>query len=611
MNGHNILKENKEHRVLALKDFQDKDYEDVLKRPAFCSKELHEKGVFKFYCNVCEVPACQTCVTLEHSKHDVEHLEITARAVKNSIVTKLDTAKESSNVISNYIRELEERSRLTENRSQIVKGQIHQTVKSLVLTLQQQERELITEEENQTKEAQETLRKQKSELQERLNKREKTILQIERLVERSVGAELVRTKTFMDELFQELQAQEIPVLQKKSPTTVFLGNQEIPDILEGARIGHIHETETDANQCSVEGFQEATAGLQTKFEVITRNSEGEQYYCRGDCLAVEIMSTQGQKIAVDRETTIFDKNDGSYAISFIPSKAGHYVATVQVNGEKMAEFPPVRIKERSFKPVQVITGKFDGKYLTDPWGVAVNDSNEIFVSDLDNNRILVLNEKGEFIRSFGQNRVNKPTGISIDSEGRAFVASRGNNKILLFNPNGEYVSTVNNAGSLKNPRGISLDSQGNLIVCDTGNKCVKMFSPDGKIIKTVGKGSLRFPFDCLCHEDKILVSDREGHVIKVYNNIGRFLYEFGKHGTGNGELYHPTGLAVDKTGHLLVCLENNHRVQIFTFDGKFVTKFGEYGERLAQIVRPTSASILKSGQIVVCEFGNDRLQLFA
>ena len=31
LNAHNILKENKEHRVLALKDFQDKDFEDVLK----------------------------------------------------------------------------------------------------------------------------------------------------------------------------------------------------------------------------------------------------------------------------------------------------------------------------------------------------------------------------------------------------------------------------------------------------------------------------------------------------------------------------------------------------------------------------------------------------
>ena len=96
LNAHNILRENKEHRVLSLKDFQDKDFEDVLKRPAFCQKELHEKEVLKFYCQFCEVPVCQSCVIVGHAGHDVEHLEPEARAVKNSIASKLEIVKKSS-----------------------------------------------------------------------------------------------------------------------------------------------------------------------------------------------------------------------------------------------------------------------------------------------------------------------------------------------------------------------------------------------------------------------------------------------------------------------------------------------------------------------------------
>ena len=35
--AHNIMhRRDKSHRVLAVKEFQDKDYEDVLKRPVFC-----------------------------------------------------------------------------------------------------------------------------------------------------------------------------------------------------------------------------------------------------------------------------------------------------------------------------------------------------------------------------------------------------------------------------------------------------------------------------------------------------------------------------------------------------------------------------------------------
>lgn len=46
LSGHNIIRENKDNRVLSLKDFKDKDFEDVLERPAFCSRELHERHVF-------------------------------------------------------------------------------------------------------------------------------------------------------------------------------------------------------------------------------------------------------------------------------------------------------------------------------------------------------------------------------------------------------------------------------------------------------------------------------------------------------------------------------------------------------------------------------------
>ena len=41
--AHNRMRSNANHRVLALREFQDKDYEDVLKRPAFCPKQRHQK----------------------------------------------------------------------------------------------------------------------------------------------------------------------------------------------------------------------------------------------------------------------------------------------------------------------------------------------------------------------------------------------------------------------------------------------------------------------------------------------------------------------------------------------------------------------------------------
>ena len=74
--GHNIIRSYKDHRVLAVKDFQEKDYEVVVKRPVFCSRKGHEKEELKFFCKTCpENSVCQTCVILDHAGHKVPYIQ--------------------------------------------------------------------------------------------------------------------------------------------------------------------------------------------------------------------------------------------------------------------------------------------------------------------------------------------------------------------------------------------------------------------------------------------------------------------------------------------------------------------------------------------------------
>ena len=283
VNAHNILRENREHRILALKDFNDKDFEDVLKRPVFCQRELHDKEILKFYCKDCDIAVCQICVIVDHNKHDVEHLELTAREVKKSITSKLAAVRETSEaIIYNYNTGEEKKSRQIDDCIDNNKERIRQTVKSLVSILHQKEEELIAEVENERKIAQEKLRKSADAFQDFLRKREESISNIEALVKRSTGADLVRTSTkkTIDELFQGLQEQQdMPstteriVYYKK-----FVKNQAVSTVLEESVIGRFEQSLTEAKQCFVDDFRSATAGLAMEIEVITRNSDGELHY---------------------------------------------------------------------------------------------------------------------------------------------------------------------------------------------------------------------------------------------------------------------------------------------------------------------------------------------
>lgn len=57
-------------------------------------------------------------------------------------------------------------------------------------------------------------------------------------------------------------------------------------------------------------------GLESQFELITRNSKGEQYHCPADLITVDIISVQSGH-AVE-EVEINDQKNGSYIISYIP-----------------------------------------------------------------------------------------------------------------------------------------------------------------------------------------------------------------------------------------------------------------------------------------------------
>ena len=356
VNAHNVLRENRDHRVLALIDFEDKDFQDVLKRPVFCQKELHGEEVLKFYCKECDVPVCQTCVIIEHNKHDVEHLEVAAREVKNIITSKLDATRESSNTINDCMKQLEEKARLLEHRSKINKERIQQAVNSLILTLREKEQESILEVESQKMKVLEQIEKSKNELSAHLIERNHSMSQIETFVQRTPAAELVRSKTNMYELCQRLpKQQDMPSTPDiRIPSTVFFKNEEISKILKESRIGHLDEVETEIElkQCSLERSKAGTVGLESQFELITRNSKREQYHCPADLIIVDISSIQSGNTAEEVEIT--DQKNGSYKISYIPRETGEYLLSVRVNDTDRREFPVFKIKERTFTPLRCI-----------------------------------------------------------------------------------------------------------------------------------------------------------------------------------------------------------------------------------------------------------------
>ena len=616
--GHNIIRSNKDHRVLALKDFQDKDYEDVMKRPAFCPKEDHNKEELKYFCKDCEMPLCQICVTLDHGGHNIRLIKEEAETQRTEMKSFIEKQRHNLQAKMNAVSRLDEDCATLIQQGEDVMREIQAFVDNLIAVIEANKKNIFTEVEKETNKSIEGITRRKTEIERQMTAIKSSLEKAEKLFTRSTNAEIVQLKKSSDTIFEGVhQIEPTDCDPELVAHFVFVENYKLFNTVKTEQIGTLKKP-TKAGHCDIEGkgLEEGIALREAHFTLTIKDIEGRQCYNERDHVTVEIRDEQGREST--SEIQINDCKDGLYQVSYCPRHPGKSQVTVKVNGEHIGDSPfPVQVTPFQFKPV-VSCGKEGSseEMFKRPWGVAVSAKDEIAITDHNNHRVQIFNSEGNYLRSFGTEGVEFkfPTGITYHDNGNIFVADNGNNRIQIFSGKGEYVGSFGGKGrldsQLSSPCGLSVDSDGNIIVADSVNKLIKTFSPDGNFLTKIGaQGSFTFPLHCIQYERYLIVSDYSEHCIKVFDRKGNFQYKFGKKGGGDGELQGPRGLSVNKSGHLMVCDGNNHRIQVFELNGKFLGKFGTKGGKLGELNNPTSLAVLSNSQIVVSDTYNHRIQI--
>ena len=617
--AHAILRRNREHRVLAIKDFQDKDYEDVLKRPVFCSRQDHQEEELKYYCKECETTLCQTCFALDHGGHALKLITEEAETQKLEIKSVIEMQRKHLEAKMKEGTQLDETYAQMIQQNEIVKREAQRFADSLIKTIQAKLQVIINTVENQTKKSLESLTAKRNEIQRQINVTESSLEEADKLLKRSTKAEIVHLKKSLQTIFQKVDQTEAIVHDPSShhQAVVFVENQKMLGVVNSEEIGFLEEPyRTKASESLVEGegLKEGTVGSKAQFNLITRNAERKQGYDKCDRVTVVIKDEQEREGVT--QVRIDDNKNGMYNIAYYPRVQGTLGLLVKVNGKHICGSPfNVTIKEFHGKPVSCFGRQGSGNGMFQyPRGVAVTDNDEIVVAD--NAGVQVFDSNGTFLKSFALRSYSYLFGVAITKEKTIFLAEYGNHRVHLFSWEGRHLSSFGSKGNfdskLMNPRGLSLDSNGNVIVADAGNKQIKIFTPDGRfLMKIGGQGSLSDPVHCVQCGEYFIVSDCDEHCIKVFNREGHFQYKFGKKGAGDGEFDGPKFLSLTQSKHLLVCDRNNDRIQVFKVDGTFVQKFGLKGSKLGELRGPFSSAVLSNGQIVVCDIDNHRIQIFA
>ena len=274
------------------------------------------------------------------------------------------------------------------------------------------------------------------------------------------------------------------------------------------------------------------------------------------------------------------------------------------------------------------TGPGQFKYVED---FALSADGHLLATDAAHAYVQVFDKTtGKYISRFGgkgddDHNLDKPEGIAVAPNGHIYVADYNTGYVKVYDKNYKWVKTFSDYGSEpgENIKSEFMDIyKGRLYMPEAGNHRVNIFDLDGNFIALFGDGGNTGPDDAegllnnpeaakVSSEGKIYVSDLKNDRVQVFDLNGKFLFGWGKTGSGQGEFKAPAGLAIDKNDNIYIAEIGNNRVQVFDKKGNFITMWGTKGAGDGQFGNAHGIFVDKdSGWVYVADTANNRIQVF-
>lgn len=214
--------------------------------------------------------------------------------------------------------------------------------------------------------------------------------------------------------------------------------------------------------------------------------------------------------------------------------------------------------------------------LAHPWGVAVDSSNNVYVTDNESNRILKLpagkhNQQQLPVPDLDGLPLSRPAGIAVDDSGTLYVADQGNNRVLKL-PSGSGDDTtaarVLPFSGLTAPAGVAVDESGAVYVADYSHDRVLKLPKNSDTQEVLPFTDLHKPMDvAVDQQGGVVVTDTIDH--EVLRAPADFRYQ---EPLPFPDLDGPTGVSVDQLGNVYLAEHGkNKRVRKWSPDSEQLT----------------------------------------
>lgn len=287
--------------------------------------------------------------------------------------------------------------------------------------------------------------------------------------------------------------------------------------------------------------------------------------------------------------------------------------------------------ERELKPkrgfwaklVDVVAGEKQFHFLVRPYSVVTDSRGRIIISDPGVYGIHIFGftqQKYHFLsRREGKDVLGSPQCVAVDQQDNIYVTDPEAGKIFVFEPSGKFQRVIGSLkggeGYFKRPTGIAVDAAAQRIyVADTWRDQIFVTDMQGSVLQRIGKqgsqeGEFNLPTELRLMGDDLLVVDSMNFRVQVFSRSGMFRYAIGHIGDAHGDVFRPKGIAVDSENHLYIADALFNLVQVFDEAGRLLYYFGK-DAGIGDFVLPAGVAIDRNDHIFVVDSYRRRIEMF-
>ena len=606
-----------------------------LKQETKCSS--HDKPL-EFFCEKCEELICHDCSVRMHKDHKYNSVVSCYSKHYHTLETNLKGVSDNVANVTDVLAALADREDKIRTQGESIKEEIRATVKEIINTLQQSEKQLIGNVDEVSGSKLQILSEQKKSAEIKLIQLKDCKESVTHSLKIGNPQRVVTSaKQLLDRMRNVSQKVIIEELNPKEIADLHFNKSIIGDTL-----GDI----ICLQQCKMKEIDPVCVTTTTTKEKTISFPLSIQ--CSdSSLLRVPLSSLSCSIVPVGTATSITTTittttHPGVYTIQCSTVGRGRHQVNVQVNNVQVdgtSLVIPFNPYVDNITPVCTITD------LKVPYGVVVTKNGHVIISEKDKDCLTILDENKRKVKSLAQKfefwsssregtrnvELTKPRGVAITQDN--FILVTNNHKIQKISMDGKCITSIGKKGrgplEFNDPCGVTISpTKGNIYIADQYNHRIQVLNPDLTFSHEFGTngsadGQLSYPSDVTIDRQGqvVYVADTYNHRIQKFTPEGKFLSQFGTYGSDPGQLSYPSGIVIDNN-NLVYVTESyslygtfrprsiNHRISIFTSDGHFINFFGREGSAVDCFNGPLGMTIDSEGYLYVCDSWNNRVVVY-